>query len=789
MPAALAVTVYDLDPLAPPPVLPHAVDVPSSPVFITNNGDPDSTGSAAVDSFRVGQYSVVHMGYGDRTPAAGRVAVAVAGDMAVEGKVYLGKDATPGRYGLPAAASTRAVTLEVGNILLVGRDGVMIADGASDGTDSVEHSIIRARRVDIAGGVVALDEYAGLYTTDASDPGAAESLPSIRVRDGGILALNGGTPPVNDPGAWIFKGIDVSAGGTGILIDRGGTIASGHAGGVIKGRAGQALHVARGGFFDASRGNVVTTGFGTVSIEGGYRAGLDGLGATTRLTAETGSVLFSRDAVISLSRTLQRHINRSGGGTPADAVVVRGKDIRFDNQGVPSLVTGMGTYGLLRETVEDPVTGESWEQLRVNSVENAVLGNSSDADKETFRRNMEHVWRPGRMDASMADNIYRLTAAETPSVAAVNESGRLNKAVLEAFVDGPGQPTGTGGVADQGVFEMYSGAAQWGVASVAHNTAGEFMAGLNRRVERIGAEMDRLGEGWGGVVSTCAVASPIDPDLSENRIWIGGHGRKEEAGLDYGVSGYTYRPRGFMAGYDRFFGPVNVGVAFAHGQGDYRDKAAYAGDSKITSYSGGLYGSFHAQNGLNASAFAAYSRLDNDLDDMRGGMRRTADHTSYAWSAGARAGYDMYLTDRFMLSPSAGVVKVRSENKSHDEFLDGVRVLRVGDMRRDSTLVPIDLAISFDLVKNPTALVRLTANAGYAYDFEDGGLDGAFVYEGLTGTNPMPAAGRKPGKNRYSLGAGIIYAGSRVDVGARYDYSKRSEQKTHQAQGSIGVKF
>lgn len=446
----------------------------------------------------------------------------------------------------------------------------------------------------------------------------------------------------------------------------------------------------------------------------------------------------------------------------------------------------MGTYSLAQETVTDGTTGETWDQLRVSGVGNAVLGNYSDSDRETFRQNMEGVWSPGRMGADQADNIYNLTAVETPSVVAYGESGRLNQAVLGAFVDGVGQPTGTGGVADKGLFEMYNAGAQWGVNNVAHNTAAEFMAGLNRRVDRLGAEMDRLGEGWS---SSYALASCADPDLFENRFWAGGFGRNEEADLDHGISGYKYRPRGVMAGFDNLYGPFGLGAAFAYGRGDYKDLASQSNDSKITSYSAGLYGAYHAQSGLNLSAFATYTHLENDLKDLRGDMWRTADHTSYVWSAGGRLGYDMLMTDNVMLSPSAGVVKVRSVGKSHDEFLDGVSVLRVGDVRRDSTLIPLDVTVGFDILKNPSALLRLTANAGYAYDLEKGGLDGMFSYDGLAGATSMSVAGRDPGRHRFNLGAGLLFTGRRLDFGARYDYFKRSDQETHQAHGSLGVKF
>ena len=784
---ARAVTLIDVDPTGAPLPAPEFVSPDNSPVYITNSNADGDPGAATVETLRVGAYSNLHLGYGDTDAATGGVALSVTGDMTVRGGVWLGKDATSGQPERPDAATTRAVAVRVGGALEVEKGGAMVLNGAGDGTDEPEHSTVAAGSVLIHGGSVVLEEFSVLSTTGTG------TGPSVTVRDGGRLHLDGGLPPVAvgpDPAPdWAFKGVDVSAGGDGVLVGRGGVLAVGSSGGVVNGAAAQSLEVAKGGMIDAGGGDVLVTGMNNVVIDGGYRAGWSGVdAATTGMTAKDGRIAFGSGASISLTRELARHLNRSGTDAFADAVIARGTEIAFAGGEPTVLRTGMGTYStVIRTTV--PAEGETpMEYLRLGGVENAVLGNRTAGDRAMFHRNMADIWR-GTMNAEQSANIYNLTAAETASVAAYGEAGLLNKAVLEAFVDGRNQPTGTGGVADDSLFEMYNAGAQWGVNTVAHNTAGEFMAGLNNRVHRLGAEMDRLGENW--ISSDYGYASCANPDLFENRLWAGAFGRNEEADLDYGIAGYKYRPRGFMTGYDKLFasGALAVGGAFAFGRGDYEDHASAANDSKITSYSVGLYGAYHGQSGLNLSGFATYSHLDNDLSDLRGGMRRTADHSSYAWSLGARGGYDMYVADRVLLSPSVGITRVRAVNRSHDEFLDGTGVLRVGEVRRDSTLAPVDLTLGFDVVKNAGAVLRLTGHAGYAYDFNDGGLDGMFAYDGLAGATSMAVAQRKPGRNRYNLGAGFVFTGRRLDLGARYDYFKRSEQKTHQASGSLGLKF
>lgn len=786
---ARAATRIDLDPDGSVvPIVPPLVDDALSPVYVTNSAL-DTAGSAGVDSLRVGAASSLHLGYDRNSAAAGDVALEVRGDMTVLGTARVGKGATHGLGGLPDAATSRAVDLNIADELTVMKGGRLILNG-TDGGDEDLRAMVSADGVAVFGEVL-LEDNAVLRTSPAS---GGEDRFSVVVGSGGRLALDGGLPdllPAAEPeGAggydpdWVFKGVDVSAGGAGMRLDQGGAVVAGDAGGVARGSASQRLETGRGSLVDASRGDVLALGFGEVALGGGYRAGYDGgAGRTTLLHAEDGNVEVKRGAVLALSRELARRLNVSGAFD--EAVVLSGRRVGFEAGAVPVLATGMGSYRLVHETAA--LENGLGERVRVAGVDNAVVGDGSAADRRRFHANMGQLWSTGRIGADQAANIYNLTAREEADVFADGAAGRLNREILEAFVDGPGQAAG-GGYADAGLFEMYNAGAQWGVVSAAHNVAGRFMAGLDRRVDRLGAEMDRLGEGWTGA-STTALASCVDPDLSLNRLWAGGFGYNEEADLDYGISGYTYRPRGAMVGYDRLLGPVSVGGAFAFGDGKYRDKAASMNDSRIESYSLGAYASYHAQNGFNLSGFAAYSHLDNDLSDFRGGMHRTAGHSSYAWTLGARAGYDMYLTDRLMLSPSAGLTKTRAVSRSHDEYLDGVGVLRVGQVRRDSVALPIDVGTGYDLLRTPTSILRLTGNLGYAYDLDGGGVDGSFIYRDLTGSTPMRVSDRKAGRHRFNVGAGLVYSGPRLDLGARYDYYRQSEQKTHQVRGDLGVKF
>lgn len=751
---AYAATIYDLgtDPI---PLLPDVIDLTNSPVYITNNGagaepdpggdpgaDPGATpepnpaapaGRAApgeLDSLRVGQYAQLHIGYDNTSVATDDISIPVAGNADINGSLFMGKGATNGERGRPDAATTTAIGLAVNGAMRVGSTGQVVLHGASEDA----RTSLTADSLTVDGGLFTMEQYSSLATTGAG----------------------------------------------GVRIDSGGRLAAKSSGGEISTGTGR-ITVGRDGFLDAGQGNILVTESGGIDIAGGYRAGYDAAtGETTRLTAETGGITFSTDSSIALSRDLQRYLNTGGLPALSGAVLAEtGDNVVFSGTGTPpTLQTGMGAYRL----GVTPGGADGYASLAVTGVEGGVAGNRLESDKTLFHGNMGKTWSSGAMNRSVSDNIYNLVAAE--SLVVQGTEGALNQAVLEDLVDGLG---------DQGIFEMYTGASQWGVNNAAINTATEFLSGIDRRVERLGAELDRLGEGWGSGSpgSDDAYGSIMDGMNSSGgeRFWIGGFGRNEEALFDDGIAGYSYRPRGVIAGYDKIVGDFALGAAAAYGSGQYEDKAATQNDSTITSYSAGVFATYHNKTGLNATAHAAVSLLDNDLSDTRNGMQRKADYSGHAWSLGARVGYDKLLADRLMFSPSAGLTAAQSFGRAHDESLNGTGVLQIGEARRDSVLVPLDLSLSYDIIRQPSALLRLTGNFGYAYDMNDGGLGGTFTYGGLAGSDAMNFADREAGRHRFNLGAGLLYTGRKFDLGARYDFFKRSDQTTHQMRGNLGVKF
>ncbi len=812
-----AATVIDVG-AADSPAIPETVGSGTQPVYITNTTD--AAGEKSVAKMTVDTNAALHLGYGYQSVASGGVTTSVAGDMHVEGEVHVGKGLTPGASGRPAPPTSQAIKLNVAGDLNLSGGALDItattngADSGAAGAVAGDTSLSNNSRVELWGVGPASGQgtegYASLSTASLGLGNSTFRLGNYSILTVGGTAAAGAAAP--------SYGIDIGQGGN-LIVDTGyvpsadthragvgtaqsirvgshGVLSAGSSGGVIAGTgtagtgaaaadaAGLRLLVERYGTLDASSGNMLVTGMAGVDVNGVYLAGHDKNAGTVNSLHSSGTVTIGKTGSLALSRDLQRAMNRLDYHVVGNSTILSAGAITFESGDIPLLKSAMGHYTLALDSTTSGTTG-LLSNLWVSGVRNGVTGLGDATDRSRFAGNLNDLWATGAFRPEMADTVYNAAAAEyapDPEGAA----GRLNRDVFEAFIAGPGAPIGDrGGVADAGVQEFYVGGSQWGPGNAAFNTATQLNMQFGQRINHVVRESYRVG----GISSANALAS-YEPERGfGNRVWAGGFERREDADLDYGISGYKYRPKGFMLGYDKALGRFALGGAVAYGKGDYEDKAALSNSSTIASYSAGAYGAYMAGSGLFVDGHVAYSYFDNDLSDTRGGLARTADYSSDAWSLGARIGYEMKPVDRFTLVPSVGLSRVNVSSREHTEYYDGVGAFRVGKLERRATMVPIDLDFGYDLFCSGSSLFRLVGTFGYAYDFDNDAMAGDMEFFGLPGTVPVPVAERPAGRNRFNFGAGFLYSGSKIDLTGRYDYFRNDSQDAHQFKGALGVKF
>ncbi len=180
-----------------------------------------------------------------------------------------------------------------------------------------------------------------------------------------------------------------------------------------------------------------------------------------------------------------------------------------------------------------------------------------------------------------------------------------------------------------------------------------------------------------------------------------------------------------------------------------------------------------------------YTYSDYNLnDEYAPALWDSADFHANTWSIGTTLGFDFRPVQNLTITPSVGLYYYTSSTSTYN-----TNVLRGVQVDQDSTELPIDVAVNYDI---PTAggNVRLTANAGYAYSFNnDGGDLGSFGYNGIAGVGVTGIQGREASKHTFNIGAGVSYSTGRFDFGVKYDYYMKSDYDAHRVLGTVGISF
>jgi outer membrane autotransporter protein len=306
---------------------------------------------------------------------------------------------------------------------------------------------------------------------------------------------------------------------------------------------------------------------------------------------------------------------------------------------------------------------------------------------------------------------------------------------------------------------------------------------------RLGANRQALSRVQDKVGSDQALASAILDADRPNRVWAGGLGQWEDADERHGLSGYRYDSYGVMAGYDRMFGPFTLGGAFGYSGGDFEDKGAVAHDSSIENYAFNLYAAYNHASGFFASLVGGHVYSRNDINEFDGINWGREDYHTGTWELGAKIGHDVRPAPCLTLSPSIGLTYVNSRNSAHDLNYGGINLLSYDTMKNRSTQLPLDLSIAYDIAGADSSVFTLKGNVGYSYDFNDEGIEGSIVMNGLNGAGSLSARGREPGRHAVNLGLGCKYVRGCLDAGLQYDYFAKADYQAHRLVGSIGVSF
>ncbi len=271
-------------------------------------------------------------------------------------------------------------------------------------------------------------------------------------------------------------------------------------------------------------------------------------------------------------------------------------------------------------------------------------------------------------------------------------------------------------------------------------------------------------------------------------FWAGYVDIQQESGTYQGRDGYSYRARGVQVGYDTTRDTLLFGGAFSYLDGDYEDDIAVEHNSKIEHYNLSLYATYLFESGLFATGLGGYTYSDNSIRELRGNWT-DEDYKTNTWYAGARLGYMWRRDGQLAFIPSVGLAYIDSRAGGHDIYTNGYATESMSSGGSSSLMVPLELRASYDINLEENGWLKLTANAGYTYYFNDDGPSSWITDLGHNAPVAVSSVNHRQGKSQWNIGAGVRYSVDRFDLDVNYDYYKRSQAEAHRLLANAGVHF
>ncbi|MCC8179745.1 MAG: autotransporter outer membrane beta-barrel domain-containing protein, partial [Planctomycetes bacterium] len=186
---------------------------------------------------------------------------------------------------------------------------------------------------------------------------------------------------------------------------------------------------------------------------------------------------------------------------------------------------------------------------------------------------------------------------------------------------------------------------------------------------------------------------------------------------------------------------------------------------------------------------------DNDIRDFRdvGNYQAwtSADYHTDTSLLGANLGFELQHRG-FTFTPTLGLTLIRAKANDHDVSIGAMPTQRMRGVKNHATVIPVEINAEYDLRLSDASQLTFETTAGYAYNFNGGGLDGSVVYHGVYNNDLIASArirSRDNSHHSYRLGGGLRYENNSFDLGVRYDYTGKSGYTGHRLTATLGYSF
>jgi outer membrane autotransporter protein len=273
-------------------------------------------------------------------------------------------------------------------------------------------------------------------------------------------------------------------------------------------------------------------------------------------------------------------------------------------------------------------------------------------------------------------------------------------------------------------------------------------------------------------------------------LWLNGFGYWGDQDEEDGFTAFDYQISGTAFGFDFVLTDRLVaGFGFDYAYTDI-DLAANAGDGKIRSTGGSLYGTYFSDRTYVEGVLSyAKQEYDNDRNIVIGPIRRTADsdHDGNAFSAFLSGGYDFHLTD-WTLGPFASLQYIYLDEEGFEESGAGSINLEVDDRQTQSLVSELGLRVARVFkTDNGSLIPEISAAWNHDFDIDDRDITASFVSSpGASFT----IEGQDIKSNGATFGAGITFIHkSGFTTSLKYNGEFREDYRAHGVIGEIRFVF
>ncbi|MCC8189718.1 MAG: autotransporter domain-containing protein [Planctomycetes bacterium] len=595
-----------------------------------------------------------------------------------------------------------------------------------------------------------------VVTTGAANSGIGLSANAYAIFNADVTSAEGlhiGTGAVG-----MFSGTITTA--TGVVVD-GGTMTTGGSGAVL---AGAGLVLRNGGVL-------------AINEDAGGPAALDLNGLSLSLEDTSGIIVStavtSGDIVVGFTDYSGFHVEGRTFASDADVDAYL-KEV----YGSPGIVRDQ-TFGFTGHEITYAVTENARDDARTSLGKVLDKAGVGDVIHMIHRRGAEQAY-----DVVKA-NLDNAAAPGSGSIQFVTDQAQLYADLITAAYQSGSSSNGVvvGREEVEAITNHFFGLDLGRSITVASNTARQNKAAVLDRVVR----NNRLRQAVEVEFSSdSALGAALLESDRENRFWMAGLGRWEEADRRHGDAGFTYKSGGALVGYDRMCGDITYGGTFGYTHGGYKDKAALDNDSSIDSYAFSAYGTYNHFSGAYVAAMINYLYSDYDLKTQ---FSRQAgwDNATFqvgTFSIGTTAGYDWQPQENLAVSATLGLYHYYSETNQFDTgYREHARI------KYGQTEFPLDAAVKYDLDSDDRYRLSIFANAGIAVYCNASGPKTTYSFPGMEGGPVMATRGRRETYFGWNTGCGFRYATDTWDATVRYEYYGSSGYGTHRVVAAAGFNF